>query len=82
VGLILDLAVIAIAAVVVISLALLTWTLGVSSVRSVRDARRDVAAARQVVAKAEARIVALARRDPGPGRVGLETDGHGEQTER
>ncbi len=77
-GLILDLAVTAIAAVVVGSLALLAWTLGVSSVRSVRRARRDVAMARAAVGRAEARITALARAGRPDGRP--DQDGE-EQTE-
>ncbi|HEX2767482.1 MAG TPA: hypothetical protein VHR55_12705 [Candidatus Limnocylindria bacterium] len=77
-GLILDLAVTAIAAVVVGSLALLAWTLGVSSVRSVRRARRDVAMARATVGRAEARMTALARAARADGQP--DQDGE-EQTE-
>lgn len=62
-GLILDVAVLAIVVVVIGSLALLTWTLGVSGARSVRQARTDVAAARAAVARAERRIIRLARAD-------------------
>ena len=61
-ALILDLAVLAIAAVVVGSLALLTWTFAVSSVHSVRRGRLEIAAARSAVADAEARIQAFGQR--------------------
>ena len=61
-ALILDLAVLAIAAVVVGSLALLTWTFAVSGVHSVRRGRLEIAAARSAVADAEARIQAFGRR--------------------
>ena len=61
-ALILDLAVLAIAAVVVGSLALLTWTFAVSGVHSVRRGRLEVGAARSAVADAEARIQAFGRR--------------------
>jgi hypothetical protein len=56
VGLILDLAVVALAALVIGSLALLTWTLTVSAVRSVRRGRAQVAASRRSVAEVEARL--------------------------
>jgi hypothetical protein len=62
VGLILDLAVVAIAVVVVGSLALLTWTLGVSAVRSVRRTRQRFEASRRRVAEAESRLTAAAAR--------------------
>lgn len=55
-ALILDLAVLAIAAVVIGSLALLTWTLAVSSAHSVRRGRAQVALARAAVGDAEDRI--------------------------
>ena len=55
-GLILDLAVVALAVLVIGSLALLAWTLAVSSVRSVRRSRAQVAASRRSVADAEARL--------------------------
>jgi hypothetical protein len=78
VGLILDLAVLAIALVVVTSLALLTWTIGVSSVRAVHHQRDRVADARRSVARTERRILAArdwARRSPTlPEPLGDDTD--------
>jgi hypothetical protein len=62
VGLILDLAVVALALVVIGSLALLAWTLGVSAVRSVRRGRESVAEARRTAAESEVRLVAEAER--------------------
>jgi hypothetical protein len=62
VGLILDLAVVALAAVVIGSLALLAWTLGVSGVRSVRQGLEAVVAARRSLARTESRLVASANR--------------------
>jgi len=62
VGLILDLAVVAIAVVVVGSLALLTWTLAVSAVRSVNRERRRVESARRKVADMETRLTDTAAR--------------------
>ena len=59
-GLIFDLAVVIIGLLVIGSLALLAWTLAVSSVRAVRTERVRVAAARQSVAEAEARVGAAA----------------------
>jgi hypothetical protein len=56
VGLILDLAVVALAVAVIGSLALLTWTLAVSAVRAVADGRAEVGAARGRVTEAEARL--------------------------
>ncbi len=56
VGLILDLAVVALAVAVIGSLALLAWTLAVSAVRSVAGGRAEVAAARRRVAEAEQRL--------------------------
>ena len=55
-GLILDLAVVALAVAVIGSLALLAWTLAVNVVRAVDDGRVDVAAARRRVAESEARL--------------------------
>jgi len=60
VGLILDLAVAALALVVIGSLALLAWTLGVSAVHSVRRGRESVAEARRSTAESEARLAAVA----------------------
>ena len=60
-GLILDVAVIALAVAVVGSLALLSWTLAVSAARAVSDGRAEVAAARRRVAEAEERLDAIAR---------------------
>lgn len=59
-GLILDLAVVALAVAVIGSLALLAWTLGVSAAGSVRRGRASVAAARGSVAGSEARLAAVA----------------------
>ena len=61
-GLIFDLAVVALAMVVIGSLALLAWTLGVSAVRSVRREHAAVVEARRSVAESESRLVALADR--------------------
>ena len=61
-GLILDLAVVAIAVVVVGSLALLTWTLAVTAVRSVRRGRQSVEMARRRVTETEANLTAAAAR--------------------
>ena len=81
-ALILDLAVLAIAAVVVGSLALLTWTFAVSSVHSVQRGRLDVAAARSAVADAEARIQAVGRRARAAhGRGDSRADEPGEHTD-
>ena len=55
-GLILDLAVAALALLVIGSLALLAWTLGFSAVRAVRDGRRQVADLRIGVADLESRL--------------------------
>ena len=55
-GLILDLAVAALALLVIGSLALLAWTLGISAVRSVGRERQRVADARRAVAVAEDQI--------------------------
>jgi hypothetical protein len=62
VGLILDLAVVVLAMVVIGSLALLAWTLGVSAVRSVRREHAAVVGARRSVAASESRLVAAVRR--------------------
>ena len=55
-GLILDLAVAALALLVIGSLALLAWTLGFSAVRETRRGRRQLADLRDDVAQAEARL--------------------------
>lgn len=55
-GLILDVAVVALATLVIVSLALLAWTLAVSSVRALRVERERVALARQRVRIAEERL--------------------------
>ena len=55
-GSILDLAVIAVAILVCVTLGLLAWTLGVSTTRALRRARRDVLLARLQVATAERRL--------------------------
>jgi hypothetical protein len=57
VGLILDVAVAVLTLVVIGSLALLAWTLAVSSVRAIREGRREVAELRATVAAAERRLV-------------------------
>ena len=62
VGLILDLAVVAIAVVVVGSLAVLTWTLAVTAVRSVHRERRRVETARRQVTDTEASLTDAAAR--------------------
>ncbi len=56
-GLILDVAVAVLTLVVIGSLALLAWTLAVSSVRAIREGRREVAELRATVAAAERRLV-------------------------
>jgi hypothetical protein len=56
VGLIFDLAVAALALLVVGSLALLAWTLGFSAVREARRGRRQVAELRRDVVEAETRL--------------------------
>ena len=55
-GSILDLAVIAVAILVSITLGLLAWTLGVSTTRALRRARRDLLLARLQLATAERRL--------------------------
>jgi hypothetical protein len=62
---ILDLAVIALAVMVCVTLGLLAWTLGVTVPAAVRRARHDVARARSQVAQAEARLRRLADRQGG-----------------
>ena len=55
-GSILDLAVIAVAILVSITLGLLAWTLGVSATRALRRFRRDILLARLELAVAERRL--------------------------
>ncbi|MBA2633097.1 MAG: hypothetical protein H0U86_08885 [Chloroflexi bacterium] len=55
-GLILDLVVVILGLLVIGSLALLAWTLAVSSVRSVGRGRSQVAASRRSIADAEKRL--------------------------
>jgi hypothetical protein len=62
VGLILDLAVAALALVVIGSLATLAWTLAVSAVRATARGRRQVAVLRRSVADAEASLPGIAAR--------------------
>jgi hypothetical protein len=62
VGLILDLAVAALALVVIGSLATLAWTLAVSAVRATSRGRERVAATRRSVVDAEERLVATSAR--------------------
>lgn len=64
-GLILDLAVIGVTIVVIGSLALLAWTLGVGASRAAGDARARVARIRATAARAEARIGQQAYDDTG-----------------
>ena len=59
-GLLLDLAVVVLALAVTVSLALLAYTLGVSAVRWVRQARIRVATARGELAAAEERALQAA----------------------
>ena len=61
-GLILDLAVIALAGIVVVSLGVLAWTLAVSAVEAARQGRVRVARSRHAVADAEAHLHAAAER--------------------
>ena len=61
-GLILDLAVVALAAVVIGSLALLAWTFAVSAVRASRRERQRIAGLRRSVADAEARLTTTSAR--------------------
>jgi hypothetical protein len=56
VGSILDVAVIAVAILVSVTLGLLAWTLGVSTTRALRRARRDLLLARLQMATAERRL--------------------------
>jgi hypothetical protein len=62
VGLILDLTVVALALVVIGSLALLAWTLAVSAVRASRRSLAGVADARRSIADVDARVRASAAR--------------------
>jgi Tfp pilus assembly protein PilX len=72
VGLIFDLAIAALALVVVGSLALLAWTLAVTAVDGIRRETAAVREARSTVAAAEARLrraaAAVPRADPSPAR--------------
>jgi len=62
VGLILDLAVAALALLVIASLAMLAWTLGISATRATRERRRQVEEDRRSIARTEERIRSGARR--------------------
>jgi hypothetical protein len=62
VGLILDLAVVVLAAVVIGSLAVLAWTLAVSAVRASRRSLAGVTDARRAAAEADARLRTAAAR--------------------
>jgi hypothetical protein len=68
VGPLLDLAVVALAVMVCVSLALLAWTLGVSVPLALRRARTDLVVARLTLARAERRLQvtvdAVHRRSP------------------
>lgn len=61
-GLILDLTVVALALVVIGSLALLAWTLAVSAVRAERRGMAGVTDARRSIAEAETRLRSSAAR--------------------
>lgn len=67
-GPLLDLAVVALAVMVCVSLALLAWTLGVSVPLALRRARTDLVVARLTLARAERRLQvtvdAVHRRSP------------------
>ena len=56
-GLILDLAVVAVTLVVIGSLALLAWTLAIGATRATTHGRERVAGMRTAIADAEARLV-------------------------
>jgi len=62
VGLIFDLAVVALALVVIGSLALLAWTLAVNAVRAVHTGRERVHGLRQSVTDAERRLQSASKR--------------------
>jgi len=67
VGLILDLAVVAVTLVVLASLALLAWTVAIGATKAAERGRTRVAGMRREIVAAEARMRAR-------------TDGHGETT--
>jgi hypothetical protein len=71
-----DLAVIAVAILVCISMALLAWTLGVTATVGLRRARRDVIGARLEISVAERRLRAFMRR---PAGSGSRPEGKGEE---
>jgi len=78
VGLILDLAVAALALVVIGSLGLLAWTLAVSGVRAVHRGRRQVSVLRDTVADGEARIQrAAVRASAALAEISQRTDRYG-----
>lgn len=62
-GLILDLAVVAVTLVVMGSLALLAWTVGIGATRAAAHGRTRVASMRRAVAEAESRLRATNDRD-------------------
>jgi len=83
VGLILDLAVVALAVAVIGSLALLSWTLAVSAVRATREGREQVAALRRSVDEAEERLhAASARASATLTRLGERTAPSGDRFDR
>jgi hypothetical protein len=83
VGLILDLAVVALALAVIGCLALLSWTLAVSAVRAARESRERVAALRRSVDEAEGRLrVASARASATLARLGERTAPSGDRFDR
>jgi hypothetical protein len=83
VGLILDLAVAALALVVIGSLGLLAWTLAVSGVRAVHRGRHQVRVLRQTVEDGEARIHrAAARASAALAEISQRTDRYGTPGDR
>lgn len=83
-GLILDLAVVALGLVVIGSLATLAWTLAVSAVRAERRGLAGVAEARRRAADAEERVRAAAARAAGAMdelEYRIEARQHGEHTD-
>ena len=82
-GLILDLAVAALALVVIGSLGLLAWTLAVSGVRAVQSSRQQVSLLRETVAGAEARVQrAAVRASAALAEISERTDRYGTPGDR
>jgi hypothetical protein len=83
VGLILDLAVAALALVVIGSLGLLAWTLAVSGVRAVHRGRQRISVLRQTVEDGEARIQrAAVRASAALAEISQRTDRYGTPGDR